>query len=225
MSYAVHSLSPSATYQDAIALHWPEYLMEGVELGLFMLSASIFGTLLFYVKSPAVRYLPSSTERLIAMGVAMGLTAIGLIRSPLGRRSGAHFNPAVSITFWLLRKMHGFDAMFYIASQFVGGALGVFIAKLLIGAPLESLSVRYVVTVPGSYGVLAAFISEFFMGWLTMTVVLFSGNKPRLARFTWLHVGILVTMYVIGFSAISGFSVNPARTLSSAIFAGVWTAI
>jgi aquaporin Z len=63
------------------------------------------------------------------------------------------------------------------------------------------------------------------MGWLMMTVVLASANNPRFARFTWLFVGLLVTMYVIVFSTVSGFSVNPARTVASALFAGIWTAL
>jgi aquaporin Z len=50
--YLVRELSPSATLADAIALHWPEYLFEGLELGAFMLAACAFGTLLFYSESP-----------------------------------------------------------------------------------------------------------------------------------------------------------------------------
>jgi aquaporin Z len=224
-SYTVRTLGPSASPGDALALHWPEYLMEGAELAIFMLAASLFGTLLFYVHSPVLRSLPSLAPRLILMGVAMGVTAIAIILSPMGRRSGAHFNPAVSITFLFLGKMHRLDALFYVIAQFLGGAFGVFAARLLIGARLGDPSVRYVVTVPGRYGVFAAFLAEFFMGWLMMTVVLATANNPRLARFTWLFVGLLVASYVIGFSTVSGFSVNPARTVASAVFAEVWTAL
>jgi aquaporin Z len=90
---------------------------------------------------------------------------------------------------------------------------------------LAAPSVDYVVTVPGHYGLAAAFLAELFMGLLTMTVVLQSGNRERLARFTWLWVGLLVMTYVIAFSRVSGFSLNPARTTASAVFAGVWTAM
>ena len=224
-SFIVCTLGPSASPWEALVLHWREYLMEGAELGIFMLAASLFGTLLFYTHSPVLRSVPNLALRLILMGISMGLTAIGIILSPMGRRSGAHFNPAVSITFLFLGKMHRLDTMFYVISQFLGGAAGVFIARLLIGARLSDSSVRYVVTVPGRFGVSAAFLAECFMGWLIMTVVLASGNNPRFARFTWLFVGLLVMMYVIGFSTVSGFSVNPARTVASAVFAQVWTAL
>jgi aquaporin Z len=224
-TYPVRELSPSATFADAIALHWPEYLFEGLELGAFMLSACTFGTLLFHPESPVVGSVPSAVLRLVLMGVAMGGTAIAIILSPMGRRSGAHFNPVVSFTFFCLGKMHRLDALLYIASQFAGGALGVAVARILIGPRLASPTVRYVVTVPGRYGVPLAFLAEFFMGLLTMTVVLQSSNHPRLSRITWLLVGLLVATYVIAFSPVSGFSLNPARTISSALFAGVWTAM
>jgi aquaporin Z len=222
-TYLVRELSASATLVDAIALHWPEYLFEGLELGAFMLAACTFGTLLFYSESPVVLSVPSAAVRLVLMGAAMGGTAIGIILSPMGRRSGAHFNPVVSFTFFCLGKMHRLDALLYIVSQFAGGAFGVLVARILIGPPLASPSVRYVVTVPGRYGVPLAFLAEFFMGLLTMTVVLQSTNRPRLSRVTWLLVGLLVATYVIAFSPVSGFSLNPARTISSALFAGVWT--
>ena len=223
--YPVRVLAVSASLGDAITLHWPEYLFEGIELGLFMLAACSFGTVLFYSGSFVVAVVPSSWVRLVFMGLAMGATAIVIILSPMGRRSGAHFNPIVSFTFFCLGRMHRLDALFYVLAQFVGGALGVLAARLLLGVHLASPSVRYVVTTPGHYGIAAAFLAEFFMGLLTMTVVLQSGNRPGLSRFTWLLVGLLVMLYVIAFSPVSGFSLNPARTLSSAIFAGVWTAM
>ena len=56
----------------------------------------------------------------------MGSTAIALVFSPLGKRSGAHFNPAVTLTFWRLGKVKNWDAMFYIIAQFIGAIAGVF---------------------------------------------------------------------------------------------------
>ncbi len=224
-TYPVQELPASASVGDALTLHWREYLFEGIELGTFMLGACAFGTLLFHSQSPLVSRVSSSAVRLVLMGVAMGGTAIAVILSPMGRRSGAHFNPIVSFTFFCLGKMHRLDALFYVAAQFLGGALGVLTARILLGSRLAAPSVNYVVTVPGHYGITAAFLAELFMGLLTMTVVLQSGNRVRLARFTWLWVGLLVTMYVIAFSPVSGFSLNPARTAASALFAGVWTAM
>ena len=67
-------------------------------------------------------------------GIAMGSTAIALVFSPLGKRSGAHFNPAVTLTFWRLGKVKNWDAVFYIVAQFIGGIAGVFAVTLFVRA-------------------------------------------------------------------------------------------
>src|SRR5262245_30626804 len=84
---------------SALRKHWPEYLLEGLELGLFMISACVFVVLLEYPGSPVHQALPDPTLRRVLIGLAMGLTAISIIYSPFGQRSGAHFNPSVTLTF------------------------------------------------------------------------------------------------------------------------------
>lgn len=74
--------------------------MEGAELGLFMISACLFVALLEYPPSAVHQLLPDPALRRVLIGVAMGVTAILIIYSPIGQRSGAHFNPAVTLTFW-----------------------------------------------------------------------------------------------------------------------------
>jgi aquaporin Z len=87
----------------------------------------------------------------------MGLTAIALIYSPWGQRSGAHMNPATTLTFLRLGKVMPWDAAFYVAAQFVGGVCGMLLSKLLLGSLLAHPSVNHVATVPGSVGVAGAF--------------------------------------------------------------------
>src|SRR5918994_4078883 len=67
---------------DALRRHWPEYLMEAAGLGLFMISAGTFGTLLFHPGSPLAALLPDPLARRALMGLIMGLTAIAIIYSP-----------------------------------------------------------------------------------------------------------------------------------------------
>lgn len=95
--------------RDALGRHWPEYLMEAAGLGLFMLSAVAFATVIEHPASPVRAAIENSWYRRIPMGVAMGLTAIGIIYSPRGRRSGAHINPAVTLTFYRLGKIAHWD--------------------------------------------------------------------------------------------------------------------
>ena len=80
----------------AFTQHWPEYVIEGLCLGMFMISACIFAALLEHPASPVRMNIASPDLRRLLAGIAMGLTAILLIYSPLGQRSGAHMNPARS---------------------------------------------------------------------------------------------------------------------------------
>src|SRR5262245_49889067 len=89
----------------AMRQHWPEYLIEAIGLGLFMLAACLFVTLLEHPSSPVRQTITHPFLRRIPMGLAMGLTAIGLVYSPWGPRSGAHFNPSVTLSFWRLVKV------------------------------------------------------------------------------------------------------------------------
>ena len=111
-------------------LHWREYLIEVAGLGLFMVSAAVMTTILEHPSSPVRQALPGAFTRRVLMGLAMGLTAASLTYSPWGRRSGAHFNPAVTLTFFRLGKIARRDAAFYVGSQFVGGVAGIVAAGL-----------------------------------------------------------------------------------------------
>ena len=105
---------------DSLRLHWPEYLMEAGESGFYLFSACAVATLLWHPASPIQRYLPSDAVRRMLMGLAMGATIIAIVLSPWGKQSGAHFNPAVTFTFYRLGKVASWDAVFYCAAQLLG---------------------------------------------------------------------------------------------------------
>lgn len=212
------------THLERLRRHWPEYLMEAAGLGAFMVSACVFGTLLGHPASPLVRFLPEPMARRAVMGLAMGLTAVSIIYSPWGRRSGAHLNPSVTLTFLRLGKVAPGDALPYVAAQFAGGVAGVLAASTLLGSRLADPGVRYVVTAPGPTGPLVALAAEIAISFLLMLVVLIVSNTPRLARFTGLAAGALVALYITFEAPISGMSMNPARTFGSDLAAGAWPA-
>jgi len=211
---------------NSLQKHWPEYLMEAAELGIFMVSACSVVALLEYPGSPLHQLLPNPVFRRVLTGIAMGLTAICIVYSPWGKQSGAHFNPSFTLTFFRLGKIHAADALFYILSQFVGGVSGVVLSLWLVGSPVRHQSVNYVATTPGAYGLAAAFVGELLISFLQMTVVLRVSKDSRLARFTGLIAGGLVATYISIESPLSGMSMNPARTFASAfpgqLWAGCW---
>lgn len=211
--------------RDALTRHWPEYLMEAAGLGLFMISASLFGTLLAYAGSPLHQALPNPIVRRVLMGLAMAVTAISIIYSPWGKQSGAHINPAVTLTFFRLGKVQPWDAFFYVTAQFAGGVMGIFVAALALGAALAHPTVNYVATLPGARGVGVAFLAEVVISFILMSVVLASTNTRRLNQFTGLLAGALVATYITLEAPISGMSMNPARTFASAVPARLWATL
>ena len=215
----------SATALDSFKAHWPEYLMEAAALGIFMVSACVFGVLLEHPMSTVNQTLANPVVRRVLGGIAMGLTAIAIIYSPFGQRSGAHMNPSVTLSFLYLGKVKPWDAAFYIIFQFAGGIAGVGLAALLIGVPLSHAAVDYVVTVPGSHGVASAFTAELAISALMMWTILNVSNSARIARYTPLFAGTLVAAYISIEAPLSGMSMNPARTAGSAIWAVEWTAL
>jgi aquaporin Z len=207
----------------ALRGHWPEYLIEGWALGTFMMSAALFATLLGAPSSPLTQLIPDADVRRVLVGLAMGSTAVALIYSPWGKRSGAHMNPAVTLTFLRLGKVAPWDAAFFILAQFAGGIAGVIVAAVLLGDAFVMPPVRYATTSPGRYGVPGALLAEFAISALLMSVILRVSNDPRYAKYTGLCAGALVATYISLEAPVSGMSMNPARSLASAFPAGLWS--
>jgi len=226
---ATDSLMPKpgrfAALLSALRCHWPEYLMEAACLGLFMMSACSVTVLLQHPSSAIRQTIPSAFARRAITGVAMGLTAITLIYSPWGTRSGGHLNPSLTLTFFRLGKIEPWDAAFYVAAQFLGAAVGVMVSAVAWGMVLAHGSVRYAATLPGRYGVGAAFAAETVISFLMMTTVLNVSNRARISRFTGIFAGLLVAIYITVEAPLSGMSMNPARTFGSALSAHVWNSL
>jgi len=206
----------------AFAEHWPEYLMEAAELGAFMVSACLFTVVLEHPASALRVAIASPMLRRVLIGLAMGLTAIAIIYSPWGKQSGAHLNPSVTFTFLRLGKVAPVDAAFYIVAQFIGGVAGVMLAAALLGGTVADKAVRYAATVPGPRGAATAFVAELGISFLLMTAVLNSSNSVRIARFTGVIAGVLVATFITLEAPFSGMSMNPARTLGSAVPSRLW---
>ncbi len=206
----------------ALREHWPEYLMEAALLGIFMVLATAYTVALEYPGSPFRAEIASPTLRRAIMGVLIGCTAYALIVSPWGKQSGAHFNPATTLTFLRLGKIGGWDALFYVLAQFAGAIAGTVLARVALGAPVAHPAVAYIVTTPGAWGVLAAFFGELAIAFGLITAVLMLSNHSTLHTWTPVVVGTLVGTYVFVEAPLSGMSLNPARSFAPALVASSW---
>ena len=103
--------------------------MESMELGALMLCTCIWGTLTYSDGSPLRSLGLSAVSNSTLMGTAVAVTTFIIIRSPFGRRSGAHMNPSVTLTFLWLGRIHRWDAAWYVRAQFIGATAGVLAAR------------------------------------------------------------------------------------------------
>ncbi len=207
---------------QALTTHWPEYLCESLCLGAFMISACFFAVLLQHPASPVRQSVDNTNLRHFLGGLAMGLTAITIIYSQLGMRSGAHMNPVVTLTFYRLKKVAGWDTICYMISQFAGGVAGTALAFLVLHMALAHREVNFAVTQPGERGELAAFVAEAFISFLMMSVVLRFSNHPKLSRYTGIAAGVLVMLFITFEGQLSGMSMNPARSFGTAVVSMRW---
>jgi len=205
--------------------HWREYLMESAGLGIFMISACVFTAIIEHPGSPIRQWIDNALVRRMIIGIGMGLTAIGLIYSPWGKQSGAHLNPSVTLTFLRLGKVARTDAFFYVLAQFLGAYAGVFVSAVFLRRWISHPAVNYAATVPGPAGTTAAFAAELIISFFLMTVILFASNSKSFPALTGVLAGILIATYISLEAPLSGMSMNPARTLASALSSGAWNAL
>ena len=169
--------------------------MEVGELGLYLFVACMVVTLLEHPASGVRQSISSGVVRRALMGLIMGVTAIAIVISPWGKRSGGHFNPAITLTFYRLGKVEFWDAWLYVIAQFLGAICGVALARYVLRDALGNHAVRYAVTAPGRYGSSVAFMAELTISFFLMIIVLFATNHKRLAPYTPYFVGILIADY------------------------------
>jgi aquaporin Z len=208
---------------SSLRANWRVYAIDGALLGIFMISACSVVALMQHPGSPVHRAIVSSFTRRAIIGIAMGLTALCLIYSPWGKRSGAFMNPAMTIGFLRLGKLAAIDATFYIVAQFIGATIGVQISSIALGMIVSHRSVNFAATVPGTGGLLFAWIGEFAIAFVLISAVIVLNRHNRLTRFTGCVAATLVALFITFEAPLSGMSFNPARTFGSALFANEWT--
>ena len=167
--------------------------------------------------SVVARMIPSEFIRTILTGFMFGCVGCLVSLSFVGKISGAHINPAVSIAFWLRGKMKTNAMIGYIVGQMIGAAVGCLPLLLIWGQ--QGRSIQYGITQPGD-SVGRAFISEILAtACLIFYLYIFIGRK-KLRNYTPYGIPILYSILNIFFAAPSGDSTNPARSFGPAVVTG-----
>ena len=215
----------AAFIRDLWHRHWPRYLMEGAQLGIFMIVALALTIALEHPQSPIRRKLHSELLRRFLVGLGIGVTVIALIYCQWGRQSGAHFNPAVTLAFLSLGKIEPWDAAFYIAAQFLGGWLLLLIGGWPVRRAAAHEKVKWVATEPKEHGAPAAFAAEFAISFLIFFSLLQTVHHPALEPWIGVIAGLHLCAFITFEAPFSGMSLNPARSVASALPARSWKAM
>ncbi|KAA0993379.1 aquaporin Z [Dyadobacter aurulentus] len=164
---------------------------------------------------------------LLGVSLAFGLAVLTIAYS-LGHISGAHLNPAVSIGLWAGGRFEGKALPGYILSQVLGGIAGAAMLYLIVtgnGSPIGDFAANgYGEHSPGNYSMGAALITEFVMTFIFLIIILGSTYPSAPFGFAGIAIGLGLTLIHLISIPVSNTSVNPARSISQAIFVGGWAA-
>ena len=201
--------------------HLEEYASEFVGTAFFMFWVVGAVAFMFAHSSPVVPIIPSPQLRLFFTGLMIGSSGWLVALSPPGRLSGAHLNPAVSIGFWLLRKMHAVDLLGYCAAQMLGALAGAAGASLMFGQLSHEVKTALLTPAAGVSGgwlLLAEAATTFLLAFVLYTFV----SNKKLLRWTPAAVTLSAGILVCADGSFSGAGMNPARWLGPAFQTGDW---
>ncbi|MCL7753459.1 aquaporin Z [Polaribacter sp. Z022] len=161
----------------------------------------------------------------VGVSLAFGLTVLTMAYA-VGHISGGHFNPAVSFGLWAGGKFSGKELVPYIIAQLVGAMLAATSLYLIISGKSGFETIGgfaangYGELSPDKYSMQAAFIAEFLLTMFFLLIILGSTNDRAPKGFAPIAIGLGLTLIHLISIPITNTSVNPARSMSQAIFAG-----
>ncbi len=212
--------SPAAKPQGSKSVPWGPLWSEFVGTALLVCVGLSIIIVMFGSGSPMPIAIPSLDARHLITGFLFGSTGALIALSPVGRISGAHINPAVTLGFRLMRKLDSRVALGYVLAQLAGGIVG---ALPLLAWGAMGRSVAYGATSPGpGYSIQAALLGEVATTFSMVTLLTVFLAFRRIRPFTPALFPPLYAIMVYLEAAVSGTSTNPARSLGPAIVSGQW---
>jgi len=161
----------------------------------------------------------------VGVSLAFGLTVVTMAYA-LGHISGAHLNPAVTIGLWIGGRINSKKVLPYIISQIAGALAAAGILYILVtgnGSTIGDFAANgYGEYSPGGYSMLAAIVTEFVMTFMFLIIILGATDEKAPKGFAGLAIGFALTIIHLVSIPVTNTSVNPARSISQAIFVGDW---
>jgi len=162
---------------------------------------------------------------LVGVSLAFGLTVLTIAYS-LGHISGAHLNPAVTIGLWFGGRISSKEILPFVTSQILGAiaAAGVlFIISTGNGSVIGDFAANgYGDHSPGKYSMMAAIVTELVMTFMFLLIILGATDEKAPKGFAGIAIGLALTLIHLISIPVTNTSVNPARSISQAIFVGDW---
>ncbi|MHB8618168.1 MAG: MIP/aquaporin family protein [Chloroflexota bacterium] len=205
-------------------LHFAEWSCELAGTAILLLGGLSAVTLDFGRGSPMPGLVPSGSLRLLLTGALFAATGSLVAISPLGRCSGAHLNPAVTVGFWLTRHVHAHDLAGYLVAQFLGALLGTALLTIIWGPMAASIHDGLTQPRPGLGDAAAVGIEALMTALLLLTIFAFVA-RAKTMHWTPLAVWAVVTLLVWKGAPLTGTSLNPARSLGPAAVTLTFTSL
>ena len=199
---------------------WQVFVSELVGTALLVLVGLSLVIVMFGEGSPIPGVLPSEGWRRLITGFLFGSTGALIALSWVGKRSGAHINPIVTLAFRVIGRLDLRTSLGYIAAQLAGAVLGC-LPLLAWGA--MGRSVAFGATLPGEgYAAGTVLLGEVITTFIMVTLLAVFLAFRRIRPFTPALFPPLYALMVYIESPISGTSTNPARSLGPAVISGQW---
>lgn len=204
------------------SIPWMLYGAELIGTALLIAVGLSVVILAFGQGSPVLQYIPGPGWRRLITGFLFGTTGALIALSPLGKESGAHINPAVTLGFWLMGKLEARYVAGYMVAQLAGAAIG---AAPLLAWGAMGRSIAFGATLPGAaYGTGWAVLGEAVTTSALIFGLFFFLKHRRLRNFTPALFPFLYAVMVFAEANVSGTSTNPARSFGPALISGDWHA-
>jgi aquaporin Z len=168
---------------------------------------------------------PDSGIGFVGVSLAFGLTVLTIAYS-LGHISGAHLNPAVTIGLFMGGRIESKEVVPYIIAQVLGGIVAAAALYIIVtgnGSSIGTFAANgYGEHSPGKYSLMAALVTEFIMTFMFLMIILGTTDERAPKGFAGIAIGLALTLIHLVSIPVTNTSVNPARSISQALFVGDW---